>query len=179
VSVPFNVHAGDVILVTGDDGETMIATAVSDNTGHHDQPIAVHIGGDAVVATPCAVEGRPAGNASYGDYEWSGDGMRRVYWHDWGEEPMEVHCHHCNTQVTTTVTKVIGLGNTAGCMICCCLGGWYGCCLIPCCVDEFKDTIHSCPNCEQLLGRNGPFAMEDRTRNGHPLDQSINDAMMW
>ena len=71
----------------------------------------------------------------------------------------QVHCHHCNQQITTRVDKVIGLGNNAGCLLCCCLGGWYGCCLIPYCIDDFKDTVHSCPICENLLGRNGPFAI--------------------
>ena len=33
------------------------------------------------------------------------------------------------------------------------LGGWLGCCLIPCCLDECKDALHHCSHCGQLIGR--------------------------
>lgn len=35
------------------------------------------------------------------------------------------------------------------------LGCVFGCCLIPCCIDECMDIHHTCPNCKAYLGRHG------------------------
>lgn len=32
-------------------------------------------------------------------------------------------------------------------------GSFFGCCLIPFCLDDCKDVLHRCPHCERFLGR--------------------------
>jgi hypothetical protein len=32
------------------------------------------------------------------------------------------------------------------------LGGYLGCCLIPCCIDDCKTASHKCPTCGTVLG---------------------------
>jgi hypothetical protein len=33
------------------------------------------------------------------------------------------------------------------------VGCWLGCCLIPFCVDDCKDTTHTCVNCQRVIGQ--------------------------
>lgn len=69
-----------------------------------------------------------------------------------GESPMQVTCRHCNFNVVTkTVVKPGGL-TWLMFSLCCLFGCWFGCCLIPFCVDGFQDVDHHCPQCNSRLG---------------------------
>ena len=53
----------------------------------------------------------------------------------------------------TVVRHESGTGTVVCGLIIAVLGGWVGCCLIPCCVDDCMDAVHECPNCHALVGR--------------------------
>lgn len=67
------------------------------------------------------------------------------------DEPFPVQCPFCHSLVTTKIVHV------AGCMtylVCTAVGvftSFLGCCLIPCCMNRFKDVKHYCPQCDQLI----------------------------
>ncbi|EGR28346.1 transmembrane protein i1, putative [Ichthyophthirius multifiliis] len=58
--------------------------------------------------------------------------------------PVIILCPSCNQKVTTFVKTSIGVQT---CLVGCC------CFLIPCCMDEFKDRTHYCPNCKAKVGK--------------------------
>eukprot|EP01130_Rhizamoeba_saxonica_P001830 TRINITY_DN11665_c0_g1_i1.p1 TRINITY_DN11665_c0_g1~~TRINITY_DN11665_c0_g1_i1.p1 ORF type:complete len:156 (-),score=31.32 TRINITY_DN11665_c0_g1_i1:52-471(-) len=61
-------------------------------------------------------------------------------------------CPHCTQVVTTTVNRVTGNMTylaAAGLFFFGCI---LGCCLIPFFMDDMKDSVHSCPNCHQVVG---------------------------
>ena len=66
--------------------------------------------------------------------------------------PQPATCPNCHCQITTTVTKRMGIGPwvlSGGLII---VGCWLGCCLIPFCIDDFKEFEHRCPNCSFVIG---------------------------
>jgi lipopolysaccharide-induced tumor necrosis factor-alpha factor len=68
-------------------------------------------------------------------------------------QPVLTHCPYCQQQVTTRVEYDNGMLTwlaAAGIAI---MGCWLGCCLIPLCVDECKDAIHTCPACSKIIAR--------------------------
>ncbi|XP_025086072.1 cell death-inducing p53-target protein 1 homolog [Pomacea canaliculata] len=71
----------------------------------------------------------------------------------YGEGPIMVTCPHCHATVTTSTHYTVGTFAWLICVIILLLGFWLGCCLIPFCVDSCKDVIHTCPNCQQQLGK--------------------------
>ncbi|CAF0750244.1 unnamed protein product [Adineta steineri] len=70
-----------------------------------------------------------------------------------GHDPMECLCWNCHTRIVTRVGKKIGYLPWIACMALVTLCCWCGCCLIPFCVKDLKDTNHYCPKCETLLAR--------------------------
>lgn len=66
--------------------------------------------------------------------------------------PVSCQCPHCRAQVVTAVTYTAGLLPWLLCLGLLLIGCWAGCCLIPFCIDDLKDTTHYCPNCKQVLG---------------------------
>jgi lipopolysaccharide-induced tumor necrosis factor-alpha factor len=66
--------------------------------------------------------------------------------------PKQTICQYCNTQIITEISYQPGLAThlTAGGI--CISGCICGCCLIPYTVDAFKDVVHECPNCKQIIG---------------------------
>jgi len=65
--------------------------------------------------------------------------------------PVSVTCPHCRAQVVTAVSYTTGLLVWLLCLGLLLIGCWLGCCLIPFCIDDLKDTTHYCPNCKQVL----------------------------
>ncbi|XP_076472122.1 LITAF domain-containing protein-like [Babylonia areolata] len=67
--------------------------------------------------------------------------------------PVQIQCQHCGANViTSTDYRVGGFTCLMGFLIAV-VGGVLGCCLIPCCVDGCKDVTHTCPFCNNTVGR--------------------------
>ena len=71
---------------------------------------------------------------------------------NYGNVPAVVQCVHCGHQGATRITKETGLGTWFACGGAVFVGCWLGCCLIPFCIDDLKDTKHHCSSCGQTLG---------------------------
>jgi lipopolysaccharide-induced tumor necrosis factor-alpha factor len=67
--------------------------------------------------------------------------------------PTTVACQHCGNTIQTQVHHEAGTSTWLVCLLCCVIGCDAGCCLIPFCVDELKDTVHTCPSCHVVIGR--------------------------
>ena len=73
---------------------------------------------------------------------------------DFGPRPVRTTCPSCGAVVQTRTTKIIGLVNWVSCCACIFVGcGAAGCCLIPFCIDDLKNTNHSCPHCNVLIAQ--------------------------
>ncbi|XP_033739959.1 lipopolysaccharide-induced tumor necrosis factor-alpha factor homolog [Pecten maximus] len=68
------------------------------------------------------------------------------------EEPIRMKCDACHQEILTSIHYETGMMVYLISIVCCVLGLVAGCCLIPFCVNIFKDVIHSCPNCRHQLG---------------------------
>ncbi|VDI02711.1 Hypothetical predicted protein [Mytilus galloprovincialis] len=68
-------------------------------------------------------------------------------------EPIDVTCPSCSSKITTEVTYEPGLSSWMACLVCSYLGLVLGCCLIPFLHKRFKDCVHTCPNCKQIVKR--------------------------
>jgi lipopolysaccharide-induced tumor necrosis factor-alpha factor len=60
-------------------------------------------------------------------------------------------CPYCKATISTSVNLKAGLLTWLICGGLCLIGCW-PCAPISFCVDSTKDTIHSCPNCNVVLG---------------------------
>ncbi|XP_046858210.1 lipopolysaccharide-induced tumor necrosis factor-alpha factor homolog isoform X5 [Xenia sp. Carnegie-2017] len=69
-----------------------------------------------------------------------------------GPVPLAMVCPHCNAQIVTTVSRDTGVLPWLVCCGLCAVGCWYGCCLIPFCIEDLQDCKHTCPNCQKCLG---------------------------
>jgi lipopolysaccharide-induced tumor necrosis factor-alpha factor len=68
-----------------------------------------------------------------------------------GPAPVQLVCPYCkNTVVTSTSHEngaMVWLGVLFLCLFCFC------CFFIPFMIDSFKDVVHSCPSCNNVIGR--------------------------
>ncbi|EAS00550.3 LITAF-like zinc ribbon domain protein (macronuclear) [Tetrahymena thermophila SB210] len=72
--------------------------------------------------------------------------------HPTSRHPQQLYCANCKQYTTTKVALKNGSGAyIAGGVIAAC-GFWLGCCLIPCMVDDCKDSVHFCTRCGSNLG---------------------------
>eukprot|EP00828_Plagiopyla_frontata_P045564 TRINITY_DN7828_c0_g1_i2.p1 TRINITY_DN7828_c0_g1~~TRINITY_DN7828_c0_g1_i2.p1 ORF type:complete len:125 (-),score=20.30 TRINITY_DN7828_c0_g1_i2:49-423(-) len=55
-----------------------------------------------------------------------------------------LYCQYCQTEHKTEVELKVGLGTYLCSFLIAAVGGIFGCCLIPCCVDDCKDAVHKC-----------------------------------
>uniref|UniRef100_T1H3H3 LITAF domain-containing protein n=1 Tax=Megaselia scalaris TaxID=36166 RepID=T1H3H3_MEGSC len=62
-------------------------------------------------------------------------------------------CPSCNAEIETSTRTEPGMIAYLSGLVIALLGCWFGCCLIPCCIDECMDVHHTCPNCRAYLGR--------------------------
>lgn len=67
--------------------------------------------------------------------------------------PVHIRCPCCGAEVQTTVRKEAGALAWLSCGGLALLGCIFGCCLIPFCMDSFKDTEHWCPSCNRMIGK--------------------------
>ncbi|OQV19790.1 putative Lipopolysaccharide-induced tumor necrosis factor-alpha factor-like protein [Hypsibius exemplaris] len=70
-----------------------------------------------------------------------------------GPNPTMVNCPNCSQQVVSVTEFENGTLTWLWVGGLCLIGCWAGCCLIPLCVDETKDVLHTCPNCRNFIGR--------------------------
>jgi len=69
-----------------------------------------------------------------------------------GSRPIQMICPHCRAEVRTNTEKRPGLIAFISGAVLAMLGCVWGCCLIPCCLDDCLDTEHTCPNCQGYIG---------------------------
>ena len=91
----------------------------------------------------------------------------------YGRNPVRTICPHCGKTVSNTTVvlyyvmkitfpmkpfKVMtevsyksGAVTWLSCGGCAILGCCLGCCLIPFCIDDLKDAVHTCPNCKKII----------------------------
>lgn len=72
-----------------------------------------------------------------------------VTYRDW---PMHVICQYCAADVRTSTHYRSGCMTYLLCGLLTMCGCFLGCCLVPFCIDGCKDVIHTCPNCDQVVG---------------------------
>ncbi|CAL8139084.1 unnamed protein product [Orchesella dallaii] len=69
-----------------------------------------------------------------------------------GNRPINMVCPQCRAEIRTSTEKRPGLIAFISGAVLAMLGCVWGCCLIPCCLDECMDTEHTCPNCQGFIG---------------------------
>ncbi|XP_063073083.1 lipopolysaccharide-induced tumor necrosis factor-alpha factor homolog [Engraulis encrasicolus] len=65
--------------------------------------------------------------------------------------PAKARCPQCHSFITTEVTYTVGSVSWLVCSMSILLGCVAGCCLLPFCLQNFKDVHHKCPKCRTLL----------------------------
>ena len=71
-------------------------------------------------------------------------------------ESIKCKCQFCNiTQYTKTKKKYTWCAHLSS-LLCILCGCFYGCCLIPYCIDDINITKHYCRNCKKYLGSSQP-----------------------
>ena len=65
-------------------------------------------------------------------------------------EPVIVKCPHCNQTGVTSVKKENGVFVYLSAVICCVVG-MGPCALVPCCIKDLKDCVHSCTYCGNVV----------------------------
>lgn len=70
-----------------------------------------------------------------------------------GSESTHMICPHCYAEIDTATRTEPGMIAYISGLVIALLGGFCGCCLIPCCIDSCMAVHHTCPNCNAYLGR--------------------------
>ena len=63
------------------------------------------------------------------------------------EYSMNMTCQYCKTQIFTVVKRKVGAFTWLSCVLC----SFVACCCLPFCMDSFKDVVHHCPHCGQVV----------------------------
>ncbi|VDL96882.1 unnamed protein product, partial [Schistocephalus solidus] len=69
-----------------------------------------------------------------------------------GHDPVDAVCSGCNKKIKTNVEYKVGNCTWLSCALIFALLGPCFCFLIPFCIDNYKDAIHTCPQCGQNIG---------------------------
>lgn len=77
--------------------------------------------------------------------------VQQVIVGDLGKEPRRMNCPHCHAEICTRVKYREGATTHIAALLCCIIGGLL-CCWIPYCIDDCKDAVHECPNCNMQIG---------------------------
>ncbi|XP_076451495.1 uncharacterized protein LOC143287404 [Babylonia areolata] len=77
------------------------------------------------------------------------------------EFPIKVKCPHCQMDITTVVERGAGPNSYANAFLftCFCI-----CFLIPCFWDNWKDDVHKCASCKEVIGRHPALYRRSRHR---------------
>uniref|UniRef100_A0A914QB72 LITAF domain-containing protein n=1 Tax=Panagrolaimus davidi TaxID=227884 RepID=A0A914QB72_9BILA len=67
-------------------------------------------------------------------------------------KPQRMICPNCRNQIKTKVTYKSSESAWASCCLLACFGCCL-CCLLPFCLDSFKDIEHKCPKCDTYIGK--------------------------
>ena len=71
---------------------------------------------------------------------------------NYGKHPLRMTCPNCQRQIQTSIESEPGpMAWIIGGVLC--LLGLCCCACIPCCIDDFNQVEHKCPNCNAFLGR--------------------------
>ena len=62
-------------------------------------------------------------------------------------------CPNCNKYVQTTVLNKPGVGTCVTGGLLAIAGCWAGCCLVPCFINDCKNSVHYCTICNRELGK--------------------------
>ncbi|KAI8895670.1 LITAF-like zinc ribbon domain-containing protein [Globomyces pollinis-pini] len=89
------------------------------------------------IAAPATISAQPLGT----------DPMNITF----GSKSQAITCPHCHEYAMTTVEKTVGACTLLS-SCCCCLFCW-PCVCVPCCIDDLKDSTHSCSNCKKEVGQ--------------------------
>ena len=71
-----------------------------------------------------------------------------------GRNPCELTCPYCAAHVITRVERTPGAQAHLWAFGLCIFGCW-PCCLIPYCMEDCMLVVHSCPNCNRVIGTSG------------------------
>ncbi len=66
------------------------------------------------------------------------------------DRPVIAVCSHCKTQVVTSTSHQIGSASIVSSLVCCVFGFW-PCAVVPFLSKDFKDTVHECLNCGNVV----------------------------
>ncbi|CAK90270.1 unnamed protein product (macronuclear) [Paramecium tetraurelia] len=69
------------------------------------------------------------------------------------KHPSIITCGYCQHQVQTVINYEPGAGTYLIGSLLAIVGLWFGCCLIPCFIDDCKDVVHLCPSCQHKIGK--------------------------
>lgn len=64
----------------------------------------------------------------------------------------KILCEFCNQPSSTKIQLKAGKKTWKYCGLCCILGCFCGCCLVPCCFDDLKTAHHYCRKCHNKVG---------------------------
>ncbi|KAL5018827.1 hypothetical protein ScPMuIL_004549 [Solemya velum] len=67
--------------------------------------------------------------------------------------PVHTVCPTCRSSIVTSTEYEVGTFAWIAAAIIFFLGFWLFCCLIPFCLNDCKDVVHTCPSCHAHIGR--------------------------
>ena len=68
-----------------------------------------------------------------------------------GPDPMWTTCPNCDEEILTTTEASVSIFQmlVSGCLCVFCYCCWW----FPFCMDDWKDVLHTCPNCNYAIGK--------------------------